>query len=146
MTPGELEAHLHRHIPISAAMGVHVVACDASGATLRAPLKPNVNHRATVFGGSASAVAILAGWTWLTFALRSAHETAQLVIQSNSMEYLAPIASDFQARCDAPDHAAFGRFLATLKRRTRARIEVHTVLTCGRQRVAEFSGQYVAVR
>lgn len=127
-------------------MGVHVVACDATGATLRAPLKPNLNHRATVFGGSASAVAILAGWTWLEFVLRNAHEDARLVIQSNTMQYLAPITSDFEARCDAPDNASVSRFFGTLKRRPRARIEVHAAVICARQKVAEFRGRYVAVR
>ena len=91
MTTAEVEAYLHRHIPISAAMAVRVVACDTAGATLAAPLAPNINHRATVFGGSASAVAILAAWTWLHFALRGAGQPARLVIQGNTMEYLAPI-------------------------------------------------------
>jgi len=37
---------------------------------LTAPLAANINHRATVFGGSASAVAILAAWTYLYFVLK----------------------------------------------------------------------------
>jgi len=64
VTLGELQDYLHEHIPISSAMGVRVVACDESGVRLTAPLYPNINHRATVFGGSASAVAILAAWTF----------------------------------------------------------------------------------
>jgi thioesterase domain-containing protein len=85
MTKADVQASLHGHFPISAAMGVEVLACDSAGATLRAPLGPNINHRATVFGGSASAVAILSAWTWLHFTLRNAGHPSRLVIQGNSM-------------------------------------------------------------
>ncbi|MFB3040360.1 MAG: YiiD C-terminal domain-containing protein, partial [Candidatus Poribacteria bacterium] len=60
-----LEEYLHEHIPLSKAIGVKVVEADSAGVTLSAPLAPNINHRETVFGGSASAVAILAAWTLL---------------------------------------------------------------------------------
>ena len=36
LASGEIEAYVHRHIPISAAMGVRVQACGAAGATLAA--------------------------------------------------------------------------------------------------------------
>ena len=49
-----LETSLHAHIPLSAAMQVSAVAVDATGVTLA----PDINHRDTVFGGSASAVAM----------------------------------------------------------------------------------------
>jgi thioesterase domain-containing protein len=53
----ELEHYLHEHIPLSQDMGVEVVMADWNGVTLRAPLTPTINHRETVFGGSASAAA-----------------------------------------------------------------------------------------
>jgi thioesterase domain-containing protein len=146
MTTAEIEAYLRRHIPISGALGVRVHACDASGATLAAPLAPNFNHRATVFGGSASAVAILAAWTWLHFALRAAGQPARLVIQKNTVDYLAPIAGDFEARCDAPLAAAFEKYLHTLARHDRARVTVGAMLTCDGAKVATFTRDHVAVK
>ena len=146
MKPSEIEAYLHRQIPISAAMGVRVRSCDAAGAVLAAPLTPNVNHRATVFGGSASAVAILAAWTWLHFTLRAAGESARLVIQKNSVDYLAPITDDFTAHCEPPPAGLMERFVATLRRHGKARIELHATLTCEGTQVATFSGEYVALR
>jgi thioesterase domain-containing protein len=142
----EVEAYLHQHIPLSADMGVRVVDCTAAGVTLRAPLAPNINHRATVFGGSASAVAILAGWAWLHFSLRAAGHTSRLVIQRNSMEYLAPIAGEFEARCDGLAAAEFARFVRSLDRHGKARATVASVLTYKGHRAAAFSGEYVALR
>ena len=146
LSSGEVEAYLHRHIPISAAMGVKVILCDATGVRLRVPLAPNINHRATVFGGSASAVAILAAWTWLHFALRTAELPSRLVIQSNTVDYLAPITDDFEAHCAALPAAASEKFLRTLRRHGKARVELSAVLERGGETLAKFRGDYVAVR
>lgn len=69
MFPSELEKYLHGHIPLSKAMEVAVVQVQPEGVILSAPLAPNINHRDTVFGGSASAVAILAAWSLLQHSL-----------------------------------------------------------------------------
>lgn len=141
----EIEAYLHRHIPISGGMGVRVTACSREGAVLAAPLAPNLNHRATVFGGSASAVAILAAWTWLHFALRAEELRCRLVIQRNTMDYVAPIDGDFTAECGGLGAAAFEKFLKTLRRHGKARTELTVRLLLGNAVVARFSGEYVAV-
>lgn len=65
MNPADLEHYLHDHIPLSKAMAVSVASVAPHEVVLRAPLAPNINHRDTVFGGSASAVAILAAWSLL---------------------------------------------------------------------------------
>ena len=62
----ELEHYLYEHIPLSLAMQISVIDVRDDGVTLRAPLAPNINHTNTIFGGSASAVAILAAWSKLT--------------------------------------------------------------------------------
>ena len=53
-----VEEYLHRHIPLSKAMGIQVVEASADGVVLGAQFEPNLNHQDTVFGGSASAAAI----------------------------------------------------------------------------------------
>jgi len=142
----EVEAYLHKHIPLTADMGVRVLACDAAGVTLRAPLAPNINHHATVFGGSTSAVGILSAWTWLHFALRSAGHTSRLVIQRNTVDYLAPITRDFEAHCGGLPPGQFEEFLRTLDRYGKARAKLTASLTCGGEKKAAFSGDYVAAR
>jgi thioesterase domain-containing protein len=63
MNEYELQRYLHERIPLSRAMAVEVRAATAEGVEIYAPLAPNINHRDTVFGGSASAVAILTTWS-----------------------------------------------------------------------------------
>ncbi|MBS0633216.1 MAG: thioesterase domain-containing protein [Verrucomicrobia bacterium] len=143
-SPAQLEAYLHENIPLASAMGVSVVSCDARGAVLRAPLAPNINHHATVFGGSASAVALLAGWLWLYGALQTAGLAAKPVIQRNTMEYLVPVTEDFEAWCAAPATEVLAKFLKTLQRHRRARITLEVELVSGGQRVGFLTGEYVA--
>jgi thioesterase domain-containing protein len=142
----EVEKYLHQHIPLSAHMGVRVVACDDAGVTLRAPLAPNINHHATVFGGSTSAVGILSAWAWLHFALRSAGHTSRLVIQRNTVNYLRPVTRDFEAHCAGLTAEPFQEFLRTLDRYGKSRATLSAVVTCQDKKVATFSGDYVAAR
>lgn len=144
MKSAELEHYLHDHIPLSRAMQVAVVRADEEAVVLRAPLAPNINHRDTVFGGSASAVAILAAWSLLHVKLQGAGLQRRLVIQRNSMDYLLPIAGDFEARAsvDAPAWRAFTRMLA---RKGRARIELASVLVYGGQEAGRLTGEFVAL-
>lgn len=112
---------------------------------LAAPLVPNINHRETVFGGSASAVAILAAWSLLHTRLHSAGLDARLVIQSNTMHYDLPIADDFTARAfiDTPD--AWPQFIRTLARKGKARIAVAAVLECQGVQAGRLRGEFVAL-
>ena len=145
MTPPELEHYLHEHIPLSRAMHVGVVAADANGVSLQAPLAPNINHRETVFGGSASAVAILAAWSLLHLRLRAEGLASRLVIQRNTMDYARPILGEFTAASSLAAPDAWPRFLRTLARMGRARAEVAAVLESGGQVVGRLAGEFVAL-
>jgi thioesterase domain-containing protein len=145
MTASELEAYLHGHIPLSAAMKVSVDAVDVYGVTLRAPLAPNINHRDTVFGGSASAVAILAAWSLLHTRMLQEGIAGRLVIQSNTMDYALPILGEFTARSALEQPGQWPRFTRTLARMGRARTRVGAVLESGGQVVGHLSGEFVAL-
>ncbi|MDH5641919.1 MAG: thioesterase domain-containing protein [Nitrospira sp.] len=139
-----LNKYLYDHIPLSEAMGVQVVEALPNRVCVTAPLAPNINHRDTVFGGSASAVAILAAWTLLYVAMRHEGLACRVVIQRNTMAYEVPITGDFQAQAEL-DAAGWARFLKTLRRHNKARIQVRAVLTCEQQPVGALTGEFVAL-
>jgi thioesterase domain-containing protein len=145
MTPLEVEAYLHEHIPITDHMGVRVVRSDAQGVILSAPLEPNINHRSTVFGGSCASVAMLAAWSIVLLRVREAGLDARIVIQRGAMDYRRPIDGAFSAACSAPDEAICSRFLLALRRGRPARIELTAQVTSAAVLVATFEGTYAAI-
>jgi thioesterase domain-containing protein len=141
----ELEAYLHEHIPLSKVMGVQVLTADCDRVQLAAPLQPNINHRDTVFGGSVSAVAILAGWSLVYVRLREEGIEGSVVIQRNTMKYERPIPEKFTALSSLQDSTTWQRFVKILKRKHRARIGVAVMLQCDGERVGELEGDFVAL-
>jgi thioesterase domain-containing protein len=144
MTPRELEQYLHRHIPLSSAMQVTVLEVRPERVTLSAPLAPNINHRDSVFGGSAAAVAVLAAWSLLHARLTGAGLTARLVIQRNTMEFSAPITGTFTARSFL-DETQWAAFVNMLGRKGRARISASCGLWFDGREAGRFEGKFVAV-
>jgi len=142
----EIEQYLHRHIPLSAAMGVRVRVATPERVELAAPLAPNINHHETVFGGSAAAIATLSAWTLVNLRLRLSEVSARLVIQRNAMSYDEPIHGDFTAVCTLADEASWQRFVATIERRGRGRITMNAQLLYQARPVASFEGDFVALR
>jgi len=142
----EIEQYLHRHIPLSVAMGVRVKLATPGRVELAAPLAPNINHHETLFGGSASAVATLSAWTLVHVGLQHANVDAATVIQRNVMNYEEPIHGDFTAVCTLIDDTAWLRFLKTLERRGRGRITMNAHLVFDGRAVASFEGDFVAMR
>ena len=145
MTPPELEHYLHEHIPLSRAMHVAVISADANGVMLQAPLAPNINHRDTVFGGSASALAILAAWSLLQVRVMAAGLAPRLVIQRNTMEYEQPIAGDFEARSALAEPGHWTQFTHMYERKGKARIAVNAVLSFEGEVAGRFNGEFVAI-
>ena len=145
MNEQALQQYLYDHIPLSKAMQVEVKRVHADEVTVAAPLAPNINHRDTIFGGSASAVAILAAWSLVHTRLRSAGIESRLIIQSNTMHYDLPIAGDFTARAFIEQADAWQHFVRMLTRKGKARITVSSVLEYNGAQVGRLSGEFVAL-
>lgn len=141
-----LQAYLHAHIPLSAAMQVSVLSVSPDAVALRAPLEPNINHRSTAFGGSVSAVAILSAWALVNQRLLADGLPSRLVIQSNRMDYDQPVVAAFTATSALKDAAAWPLFVKMLARKGRARILATSVVTCEGTVGGRFEGEFVAFR
>ena len=143
--PEDIEAYIHRQIPITAAMGVRVTEATIRRVELAAPLEPNINHRETVFGGSAAAVATLAAWTLVLVRMRSAGLTGRLVIARNSMEFRKPITGDFTGVATEDNLKSWQGFVAGLNRKGKGRVTASASLFIDSVEAAAFQGQFVAI-
>jgi thioesterase domain-containing protein len=145
MTPAELEAYLHRHIPITAAMQVGVEGVGEDEVVLSAPLEPNINHRATLFGGSASTICILACWSLVHLKLTGAGVPHRLVIQRNTMSYDAPVTGRFSARARLAAEADWTQTLLTFVRHRKARIATEAALLFDGRVAGRMQADFVAL-
>jgi thioesterase domain-containing protein len=144
--PFGLQPYLYDNIPLSQHLGIRVDHADPELVRLIAPLEPNINHRKTGFGGSISAIAILAGWSLLWCRLRGRTGGHDIVIHKNSMEFVAPVMSEFFAVCLQPPADEWTRFEEMFDQRGRARIDLSVEVRSGETLNATFSGRYVALR
>ena len=138
----EAEKFLHEQIPITRAMGVRVVAYDAEGFAVEAPVALNSNHLRTAFGGSINAVATLAAYGFLWLELNDA--AAHVVVAESSIRFLRPVREMIRATCLRPaanDLAAFRRAFAE---KGKARIDLRVNVTEAGETAAEFQGIFVA--
>ncbi len=146
VSASDVEAYLHARIPLSRQMQVRVTVGDGAGVRIAAPLAPNVDHRGTVFGGSASAVAMLAGWAQVHARIAELPFETGLVIRRAGIEYDLPIDGDFEAWCPTPGVAEWTRFDTDLRRGGKGRVELGVELQRAGRTVASFQGVYVALR
>ncbi len=137
--------YLHKAIPQSLAMQVSVDGISNDYVQLSAPLAPNINHRNSVFGGSASSVAILSAWSLLYTRLAAQGINATLVIQNNTMSYDAPILGRFEASASLVNENDWSRFIKLLLRRGKARIEVQSILNYDNKPAGRLTGSFVAI-
>lgn len=146
MTLDDLTAYLHEHIPITRGLGAAADHYDGTRLRLAAPLGPNLNHRGTAFGGSMSALAVLAGWALVHVKLRERGIGNRLVIQRSTLDFDAPVDGDFTATAVLPAAEDWDRFLRTLERHGRARVKVATTVACASRVGARHEGTYAAFR
>jgi thioesterase domain-containing protein len=141
-----LEAFLHERLPLARAMEARVARVDEAGARLTAPLAKNHNHHGTGFGGSLSALAMLAGWAYLRWALdRDGVDGVEVVIQEVRFTFTKPARTDLEAWVPAPEATAWDGFARALVRRGRARLDLACELGSGGAEVARADARYVAV-
>lgn len=134
-------------MPITTALGITIAELNARHLSLVMPLAPNRNHKGTVFAGSLSALATLAGWSTVWLMLRDAGVAAHVVIQDAQIRYLAPTRSDVTATTAFPDQATWQRALNGLTRRGKTRLTLSAELRDAEGAVvATFSGRYVIQR
>lgn len=144
MTPEDLTEYLHDVIPLSAAMEARVIEVREGTVTVEAPLGPNSNHRGTAFGGSLSALAVIAGFSTVLLGLRLAGFQHRVVIQRNEYSYLLPAVSSFTATARI-EPRRWQRFINTIERRGRGRVIVDVTVSSDGHRVGHLEGVFAAL-
>ena len=139
----KLQDVLHAEIPLSQAIGIEVIEYHDNALTLFAPLKNNINHKCTAFGGSLYSVSVLAGWRLLYLLLNKNDLPGHIVIQESNIQFLKPVASDITAKCSFTSIEQYEKFIKSYKRKGMARIQLESRINNNTETCVIFKGSYV---
>jgi thioesterase domain-containing protein len=144
MTAPELQSYLHQKIPISRSLGVEVLDFSYEMVRIKAPFEPNINHEATIFGGSIACLLLLAGWSRVRFLSLDFEPLPRIVVQNSEVDYRNPVTGDFIACCIAPPEESVSAFARTYTKRKKSRINVEAYIEGdSNEKAALFQGRYV---
>ncbi len=141
----DIEDYLYQAIPLAQAMGVKVRHAAEDAVTLWAPLEPNINHCATIFGGSAAAVATLAGWLLVYRKLQALGVRGQVMVRRSQMDYQKAMHAAFTASTLPVPEAAWQRMAAALAKGRMARLQLAVELECGGVAAGRLDGEFVVL-
>lgn len=145
MNPGrQIEELFYTKIPLTRALGVRVEEYDGRRLVLTAPLRENVNHLGTAFGGSLNALAVLSGYGLLWLELRDPE--CHIVIRESSIHYDRPVRGDIRAVCSRPDDEVMEAFGHHFQQKGRARVVLSATIDDGGVAAVRFRGTFVAMR
>jgi thioesterase domain-containing protein len=135
----ELERYLLEQIPLAKAMDLSVIRLDHIGLVITAPR--------TAFGGSISALMMLAGWGLLVMESTAIDMQCDIVIQRGHVVFDRPVSSQIRVECNLPASDEWERFLHRYQRKGRARIALNPQVLDEQGGVAvRFPCEYVAIR
>ena len=139
----ELEATLHREVPLSQHMGVAVEGYDGHSLRLSADFQRNINIHGTAFGGSLYSACALCGWGLLHLKFGELGLDAHIVLSEGRVRYLRPVRHHIEVCCALP--AGFSGFVEALRRGGKARLDLEAEIRTGSEPAVVFSGEYAGV-
>jgi thioesterase domain-containing protein len=146
MNNKEFEEFLHHQIPITKAMGFSIDEFTPSKIRISAKLEPNINHKATAFGGSINCLMTVCGWAMAFTHIKEVDPEAHIVIQKSNINYLLPVTEDFTAECTLSDESSSAKFIDMYKKHKKGRINLNVTCYKGDALLAYYQGQYVAFK
>ena len=146
-----LEKFLKEQIPLSGAMEVKILSATSEGVEIFAPLKPNINHVGTAFGGSLHAILLLSCYAWFLTAVEKLNEKTSakrkfhILLKSSSTEYLLPVTSDIKAICKSPPKADLDKFYEAFSKKGKGRLNINAEVTTNEGVACKLVGEFVAL-
>ena len=145
LTNDDVKNYLYENIPITKHLGVEVKEYSDLSLKLSAPIKNNINHRESAFGGSISSLVILSGWTLLHLKLLEAGIDCHLVIQKSTTDFMLPAYSDFETECKIPNEDVWDVFQYMFEKKNKSRIILKSQVSSENKIIGSHEGVYVAL-
>lgn len=145
MTPSELEALLHKEIPITQALGITILELSEQKITVKAPFSENKNIHNTAFAGSIFTTATIAGWSLVSNYLDINELAGAVVLANAEIRYLKPINGDILASTELPEKDDVEKFHHQLLNKKRSKISLTILIEEDKKVKAKLIGDLVVI-
>lgn len=148
MTPqaiARLNDKIQTEIPLAHAAGIRLECSDDNTIVARAPLTANGNPHGSAFGGSLYVTALVAGYARTVLLVEQAGVDASVVVSHAQAEYHQPLHADISASVVPIDEKVQNRFIKSLTRHGRGRIDLTVRVIDAKIRVFELHLRFAAI-
>lgn len=147
--PSEFAIHftnfMQTHLPMAQQLGLRVEGFDGHELKLFMPLMPNINDKATMFGGSLYCVSVMACWGMIYLRAKMAGiGSPNIVVADASIKYKLPVPGDCVAVCYAPSDVIH-KFELDIAAGHKGRMRLHSSIQTDAGVAVEFEGRYVVI-
>ncbi len=114
------QAFLYANIPLVKHMQLRLKTIDEGCLMASAPLAPNINDKATVFGGSSAALMTICGWSLIKFNLENWHVNNDVVIHQSKIKWRRAQHDDMTIRAVTRADVSWKQLADSLKDKNRS--------------------------
>lgn len=126
-------------------MGVHDFQVSSNEVSLVLPLKPNINHKSTLFGGSLYSASALACYgLFLTGLRENGIGTNNIVIAEGHIKYTRPVNTDAKVVASWNSRDEKERFFRALLAKKKARVMMTAKSYVNSQICTDFNSLFAA--
>ena len=143
MTKINFEEYLHSNIPVTSAMGFRVNNFSKKEVKIGASINKNINHEGTAFGGTVASLLTVTAFARVLIIMEEIDANAHIVIQNSSINYLLPLAEDFEASSPEINESAIEKFARMYLKHRKSRIAVYSCIEINNNIAAELNGEFV---
>jgi thioesterase domain-containing protein len=143
MKPKQLERIIHQKIPLTRAMGLRVRTIGDTALSLSFPLKENINHLGTGFGGSIMAAQAVCCWGWYLEQMEKSGLSGNLVVKTSHNRFLRPVTDKFEVKTKGLSSSVWKKFISELKKNKSADFKLEADVFCKAKLCSRFTGHFV---
>jgi len=140
-----LVEYLRNHVPLTREIDIRAGSQTDHWLELTAPLHPNLNDKQTAFGGSLATLCTLSGWCVCSMLCRELKQEIDIAVIDSQIRYHQPVTGDpITARACFPAIENQQRFIETLRKEGRARLNLKAKVNVGDTTAVSFEASYYA--
>ncbi len=144
----QFQAFLYANIPLVSHMQMQLLDLDSDRILASAPLSPNINDKATVFGGSSAALMTICGWSLIKMNLEGVQVSNDVVIHHSKLNWHQAQRDDMKIKASLSEPLDWLEIAENIQSKNRAtKIKVHSqIMNQAGERCSDMHASYVILK